>query len=413
MKRLNILFCNHQSFPDWIGGAELVLLNTAKYIDRIRFTPFFLSSQSGMVWQEVIQSGLQGEIIEHDMFWDLLNPNKGMERSLKEFQLYQNSKLNQIKNYIKKQEIDVVASNCIVNILPLVAAKALGIPTLWLIHEIVYAFDRMEGGVKNIISKWLWGRERYQKENNLRLIGQTILKYSNITVFNSETSRSKIFALTSYDETILAIHPPIRREIFNAPSPRKISFNEIPDDAFVIAFLGILVRHKGVHHFIEAASRVLKRKQNIYFIIAGGAPDPSYYHYLQNLVRKKKGQGKIFFKGFLKNPLDVYDRADVVCMTSLYEEPFGMVVTEAMLRGKTVLAYDTGSVREIITQGVTGYILPYGGIQALADQIMFLEENRTLAKNIGENSRKYAMDQYNPMVYQERIEDILGQLVER
>ena len=102
------------------------------------------------------------------------------------------------------------------------------------------------------------------------------------------------------------------------------------------------------------------------------------------------------FTGFLENPTPVYRQAHVVCLVSLYDEPFGMVVTEAMAFGKTVVAYETGAVREILQEGETGFIVPKGDPGALARRILALVKERGVLRRIGANARKSSLARYNP-----------------
>jgi glycosyltransferase involved in cell wall biosynthesis len=366
----------------------------------------------GMILDEATRSAIECHIIEHDMFWEFLDPQRNTKESLKEFLLRQSPSLGQIKNYIVKEKIDVVLSNCIVNVVPLLAAKTLGIPTLWLIHEIIYAFQGVAGSIRRKLVKFSKKKSDVEQDC-LHFLGEMISEYSDTAIFNSETSRTRIFGPGSHNRTVLTIHPPIRREIFDAPYPCTTSFQDVPDSSLVVAFLGILVRHKGAHELIEAASRVLRKTDEVYFVIAGGSPDRSYHKHLLRVVRKMKMEGRVIFTGFLRDPLPLYDRADVICMTSLYEEPFGMVMTEAMSRGKTVLAYESGSVRETVDHGVNGYILPRGDIGALAEQIVFLQKHRNLLRKIGEQARKYSLEKYSPYRYQDEVESHLEQLFER
>ncbi|MBN1270670.1 MAG: glycosyltransferase family 4 protein [Candidatus Aminicenantes bacterium] len=409
MKKLNILFCNHQSSKDFVGGAEFVLLNIAATIDRKRFNPFFLSSNEGKVNDLAIEEGIPVRIIEHDMLWDFLAPGKDVVISFEKLTKNQSKSIQRIKSTIENENIDLVVSNCLVNFIPLIAAKKTGVPTILLIHEIIYAYDSMAGGKKKFLMNLFFLNKRKRREGALQFVKDKVLEYSNKTVFVSDTSRRKLFSPNEYKERVIKLNPPLRREIFNAHLPEKISFQE---DIFSVVFLGILVRHKGVHDFIKAAIKVSKKIDNIHFSIAGGSPDPDYYKSLKQMIKKSKMDNRMTLVGFLKNPLSLYDRADIICMTSLYDEPFGAVVTEGMLRGKTILTYNTGSIKEIIHDGINGFIIPRGDINALADKIIFLEKNRHLMKTIGENARKTALEKYNPYTYVAKFQEMVEAAVE-
>ena len=119
------------------------------------------------------------------------------------------------------------------------------------------------------------------------------------------------------------------------------------------------------------------------------------------------------FTGFLGNPLPLIDRADVICMPSLYEEPFGMVVTEGMARGKVVLAYDTGSIREVIEAGETGFIVPRGNTSALARKIIELSNDSDVMKSAGVKAAATARARFDPENYIAKLEEIVERVVDR
>jgi glycosyltransferase involved in cell wall biosynthesis len=289
------------------------------------------------------------------------------------------------------------------------AAKECRIPAIWMIHEIVHAFDSMTSGFRKAL-RILPGNSRHGHET-LMFIQKTMLQYCQMAVFITETSRKKIFDSREWRDRAVVLQPPVRRDIFFAPHPKTKSYPGVPDGAFSVVFLGILFPHKGVHTFIQAASEVAKTERCVHFTIAGGSSDRNYVRKLKKMVRKKNLETRIQFTGFLKNPLPLIDRADVICMPSLYEEPFGMVVTEGMVRGKVVLAYDTGSIQEVIEEGKTGFILPRGDRKALAGKITELINNRDIMKSVAKNAAVTAGERFNPDDYISKLEDIVERII--
>ena len=74
-----------------------------------------------------------------------------------------------------------------------------------------------------------------------------------------------------------------------------------------------------------------------------------------------------------------YQTAAALLFPIQWEEPFGLVMIEAMACGTPVIAYNRGSVPEIIVDGKTGFIVdPSKGVDGLADAI----------KHIGDIDRK-------------------------
>ena len=123
IKKLNVLFCNHQSNDEFVGGAEFLLLNIVKNINRKKIKPFFLSICDGKVNDFAVEAGIQSNIIKYDMFWELWLPGKKVESKYNSFIEDQVQNIQTIAHYIEKNQIKIVISNCMINVVPLIAAK--------------------------------------------------------------------------------------------------------------------------------------------------------------------------------------------------------------------------------------------------------------------------------------------------
>lgn len=409
MSVVRLLFCNHQSHPHFVGGAELILLEIARYVDRAKFDVLMLANHDGAFNDMASKSGIPVRVVRHDMLWDFLSPGRNIESEFQAFKKAQRPAIENIKSLIRSQDIDAVVAGCIVNIAPLIAAKECGVPAIWLINEIVYGFDGVETGLRKI-RRLRPGFQR-QKRLHLDFLRNIILEHSTVSVFITETSRAKMFRSEEWRHKAVVLYPPVRRDVFCAPLRSGDSFPGIPDNAFCIVFMGILIPHKGVHDLIRAAAGATRVRPNLHFAIAGGSPNTKYVSKLRDAVRRKNLENKILFTGFLENPLHLIDRSDVICMPSLYEEPFGMVVSEGMARKKTVLAYETGSIHEVIENGINGFIVPKGDTSALARRILELSNQPSVLEIVGENARRTAEQRFHPELYIMNIENTLKRML--
>ena len=118
----------------------------------------------------------------------------------------------------------------------------------------------------------------------------------------------------------------------------------------LVLFLGRLTMQKGPEYFLRAAVRVLERREDVRFLVAGwGDLGP----HLLDLAMGMGLHNKMRFCGFLRGD-DVdraYRMADVYVMPSV-SEPFGLVALEALRNGTpVVLSYSSG-VAEVLHRGV-------------------------------------------------------------
>jgi glycosyltransferase involved in cell wall biosynthesis len=127
---------------------------------------------------------------------------------------------------------------------------------------------------------------------------------------------------------------------------------DVPADA-PLAFLGRIERFKGAHNAIEIARRSSRR-----LIIAGNkvtsGPDGNYF---EEAVAPHIDGDQISFIG----PVDDAGKSELLgkCAAFLmpieWEEPFGIVMAEAMACGTPVIAFNRGSVPEVVRDGINGF----------------------------------------------------------
>lgn len=173
-------------------------------------------------------------------------------------------------------------------------------------------------------------------------------------------------------------------------------------DHKVILFVGRKCPEKGPQVLIKALPKIVKHNPNTIAILVG--PDYSFakksYTYTKFLMEEAKRldvETHIIFKGFTsENVLEqFYNAADVLVFPSVWQEPFGKVILEAMSFGKPVVASNVGGVPEIVTDGINGSIVPRNNPEALANSVDHILDNAEIARKIGENGRKTVLEKYS------------------
>lgn len=168
--------------------------------------------------------------------------------------------------------------------------------------------------------------------------------------------------------------PDVFRVIYNGVNLEIFPFLENFRENFI--WIGRFVKEKGCSDAIEAAE-----KAKVILEIAGAPHDKNENDYFKEKI-KPKISTKIIHKGFVKDKQrsDFY-AAKALIFTPKWDEPFGLVMTEAMACGTPVIAYDCGAVREIIQDRKTGYLVPaddIGGLVQAIDRMQNLSEKQYL-----------------------------------
>ncbi len=138
----------------------------------------------------------------------------------------------------------------------------------------------------------------------------------------------------------------------NCASPRLYEFRpSVPDDA-PLMFLGRIEELKGTHLAIEIARRAARR-----LCIAGNVPEDGRTYFETRIKPHIDGNDVVYV-----GPVDdaeknrLLGQAAALLMPVLWEEPFGIVMVEAMACGTPVLGLDRGAVPEVVEDGVTGFV---------------------------------------------------------
>ncbi|MBZ4666743.1 glycosyltransferase family 4 protein [Mahella sp.] len=161
----------------------------------------------------------------------------------------------------------------------------------------------------------------------------------------------------------------------------------------IICFVGRLVREKGVDTLIAAAPAVLSKHPDVKFVIAGNGP---YEDVLRRMTWDRGLYEKVQFAGYVDKQTrnKLYKASDIAVFPSLYE-PFGIVALEAMAARVPVVVSDVGGLSEIVVDGIDGYKVPPGNAQALADGILSLLDNPSMASRMCQKAFYKVQQAYN------------------
>lgn len=196
---------------------------------------------------------------------------------------------------------------------------------------------------------------------------------------------------------VITIHNAVDTEIFRYSEDFR---NEVrcklglEDDVHTILYIGRIIPEKGLHHLVLALSYLVRSKRKFRLLIVGPKghyekEEQSYYQYTERLIGMLKLREHVSYLGRVKKKdlPKLYSASDIVVVPSLFQDPCPTVVLEAMACGRPVIAYNVGGIPEIIQNGVTGYIVPKGDIEALCKMIMKCLEEPS-HERIGPNARE-------------------------
>ena len=252
------------------------------------------------------------------------------------------------------------------------------------------------------------------KENNIDTIlipktGTIVPEYERKFYLPDESIRSTVIAITDFTYRYLIDSykiPGDRAElIYQGTDVKRFTSNEerkrdslkrypLPENASpVLGNVGMFEERKGQTVLLEAVSKLVKDCfPDLHLILVGEGPDEQI---LKDRVREMGLDNNITFFPFTREPMYVFERIDILVLSSLYKEGLPNVLLEAMSMNVPVVSSKMAGVPEIIKDGKTGYMVEPGKSGQLADAISKLWSDRTVYKKIGRNGRKLMEESFN------------------
>jgi len=183
----------------------------------------------------------------------------------------------------------------------------------------------------------------------------------------------------------------------NADGRRWRAENDIPPDAPLILVVGRIDPQKGQHAAVDALAELSKSFPNVHLALVGGITNDAYHEEvrkkiadggLKNRVRVvpgyPRGDGRLW---------DAYAASDIVLLPSRHE-PFGIVVLEGWVCGKPVVATAVGGLRDLLSDGVDGLLVPAEDGSALVTALASLLSDPQKRTAMGEAGRQKVLAQY-------------------
>jgi len=263
---------------------------------------------------------------------------------------YGSNLLEEISNYAlvaevigRENEFDVIhAHDWLAYPAGIAAKRVSGKPLV--IHVHATDFDRSGGNVNPQV---------YSIEREGMETADKIITVSNLT---------RNIVIEKY-----GIDPSKITTVYNAVEPVERPLNGeskkgIPDK--IVTFLGRITMQKGPEYFIEAAYQVIRRTENVHFVMAGTGD------MMEKMIRRAARLGitdRFHFTGFLKGDdvFEMFRMSDVYVMPSV-SEPFGISPLEAMMTNVPVIISKQSGVAEILTHAIK---VDFWDINAMADAI--------------------------------------------
>jgi L-malate glycosyltransferase len=342
-------------------GAQRQLLELVKGLDKKKFTPIILTLNSGGSMEMDFRQIPGLEIISAE--------KKGKYDLFCLFRIFR--KMRQIKP-------DVVQPF-------LTPATFFGIlPALWCRTPVILVTERNASGRTDLGP----GTRIYIR------IEDFLTHFADWAIPNSEAGKNSLVRRGVSPKRIKVIYNGLNfKRLYTTPEkvqPIRFQF-DIPLQSKVIGMMARLFPIKNHTAFFKMAEIVARALPSAHFALLGDGP---LRNEMEDLVSKSTLRLKTTFFGEQQDIGTFLSIFDIAVLTSDAEGCSNSLL-EAMAMGKPVVATDVGGNREVVISGETGFLVPAGDIQAMANKIILLLQNPEKAQAMGQKARQIAISRFS------------------
>ena len=176
----------------------------------------------------------------------------------------------------------------------------------------------------------------------------------------------------------------------------RLSFG-VPEDTFLICAVGQICARKGLVELVSAFEQASAQAPQMHLVIAGEVVfehERSYFNLLRIASSASHISERIHIIGHVADVSRLMQAADLLVLNSR-EEPFGLVLVEAMSSGTPVLATRVGGIPEIVKDKENGWLIEKADTAGLAAMLLELSQKKDLLERVARYAQSVTCPQFS------------------
>lgn len=177
---------------------------------------------------------------------------------------------------------------------------------------------------------------------------------------------------------------------------KRFPLLKYPEDDKIIrfAFISRIMKEKGIDQYLEAAKKIKEKYPNTEFHICGFC-EKEYEGQLEEL----NNNGTVIYHGMIRNVSDFLTNIHCVVHPTYYPEGISNVLLEACASGRSIITTNRSGCREIVDDGVNGYMIPQKDSGALIEAIeKFIHLSEDEKRSMGVEGRYKVEQQFDRQI---------------
>lgn len=218
---------------------------------------------------------------------------------------------------------------------------------------------------------------------------------------------------------VFGVPPERGRVLYNGFAPERLARADFdrtdapvdPSGRFKVVMAATMDNRKDFPLLIDSARQLLDggRIDAGFTLLGSGSDHDALVNSAADLIET----GHMEFPGRVHEVMDYYESTDVGVMlsTPIHGEGLSNSIMEFMASSLPVVCTDQGGNRELVVDGVTGFLIPPSNAAALTGKLIWLEENRDRARAMGRAGRKRIEDEFGVARMVERAAEIYTEVM--
>ena len=377
---MRVLFITNSAV---LYGANRSMLEAIVELQKQNVKVYVWLPQAGPIEKELHRLQCKYKILRyangmHDM--DKYNKKSARDKLYLNLQcVYKN------KHILKEWKIDIIHTNNSVDMVGALLSLVTGIPHVWHIREMIKVFYKSEYDFP-MLTHWLMRRA-----DKVICISEAVRQYweKQTGGKNAEVIYNG-FSMERYID---------REKDLTVPETYR----------FFLA--GNIGPEKGPMDAVKSVKCLVDRNiHNIHLSIVGDERKPDYVEKMRKYISRHKLWDYIEFLPYQEDLREIRKNSHIALMCSR-GEALGRVTVENMAAGVLVIGANSGGTKELIKDGVTGYLYEVADAEQLADKIQHTMENWEEAKKMILTAREEAVEKFAVENYVKKLKKIYEELL--
>ncbi|ANE55601.1 MULTISPECIES: glycosyltransferase family 4 protein [Methylomonas] len=388
------------------GGAIICLRHLARNLDREFFLPMVITGRTGPQYEEIAQDALWKHIPDRHfdaVAWRNKLKTATSLNKIPAFNFIANqiiARADDIFNFLPffisllwtawRFKADLVHANNdpVCNRAALLVAKTLGIPSICHIRSNPVPFKA--------------AKIFYQLPDFFIPVSNWVAERMRELLGIPDAKMQVVYDGINLDQLDLNADGRLFRQKYH-----------IPEDAYVVGLVGLLIPWKGQDLFIDAAKILKEQIPNLKMPIIGGTPDDciEYENRLRERVTTEDLENIIVFTGHTDKMEAVYNGLDIVVSASTDPEPLGTVVIESMAMGRPVVGPNHGGAAEMLEERTTGLLFKAKDHRDFCDAVLRVFNDNSLADQLGKNAKQKAFEMFAIKSHTKKVQMIYREIL--